>query len=531
MRALLLYPRFPMTFWSFEGILELVNRRALMPPLSLITVAALLPQEWELRLVDCNVEEPGEKDWDWAEIVLISAMIVQRPDCIDKIQEAKSRGKIVAVGGPYPTSLPSELKSAGADFLVLDEGELTVPSFLESVVQGSTEGVFRSLDEKPDITRTPVPRFDLLGFSAYDMMAVQFSRGCPFLCEFCDIITLYGRRPRTKKPDQMLSELNTLLELGWRRGVFVVDDNFVGNKRNAAEFLRELKKWQHRRGFPFRFTTEASIDLSKEPELIGLMAESGFDGVFIGIETPDTATLHAIKKHQNVRVPMAEGIDTLVRAGLRPMAGFIIGFDGEAPGAGDRIVEFVEETAVPTVFFSMLQALPTTPLWDRMKQEGRLLDVAAMNQTDLTNFIPTRPVEELADEYIAAFWKLYEPEVYLDRVYRCFAKMGRPVKTGRFRLPLGSEIVASVRDLGAFLRVVWRQGIRRSTRWRFWMNLGRILLHNRSQCVYYLTVCAHYEHFSKYRESVRDSIQDQIRERVGIRKAEPSPAEALGRTA
>ncbi|NET52241.1 MAG: B12-binding domain-containing radical SAM protein, partial [Merismopedia sp. SIO2A8] len=239
MQALLLYPLFPKSFWSFDKTLELIGRKVSLPPLSLTTVAAILPQTWNFRLIDRNVRSETEADWEWADIVIISGMIVQKPDMIELIQSAKQRGKTVVVGGPYATSVQSEVQGAGADFLVLDEGEITLPLLVEALERGETSGVFRSNGEKPDVTTTPVPRFDLLDLNAYSEMSVQFSRGCPFQCEFCDIIVLYGRKPRTKTPAQLLKELQVLYDLGWRRSVFVVDDNFIGNKRNVKLMLKE----------------------------------------------------------------------------------------------------------------------------------------------------------------------------------------------------------------------------------------------------------------------------------------------------
>lgn len=293
MRVLLVYPVFPPTFWSYDKSLELVNRKVLLPPLGLITVAAILPQTWEMKLVDRNIRAVTEDEWAWADIVLFSGMIVQKTDLLSQIVEAKQRGKLVAVGGPYATSVPEEIE--GADFLVLDEGEITLPEFVKAVERGETQGIFRT-DEKPSVTETPIPRYDLLELDAYDSMSVQFSRGCPFQCEFCDIIVLYGRKPRTKTPQQLLKELDYLYELGWRRGIFMVDDNFIGNKRNVKLLLKELKVWQQQHQYPFRFNTEASVDLAQDEELMELMVECYFDAVFLGIETPDEESLKLTKK-------------------------------------------------------------------------------------------------------------------------------------------------------------------------------------------------------------------------------------------
>jgi radical SAM superfamily enzyme YgiQ (UPF0313 family) len=506
MRTLLIYPVFPPTFWSYEKILELVDRKVLLPPLGLVTVAAILPQEWEFKLVDRNIRSVTEAEWEWADIIIISGMIVQKNDMLDQIREAKQRDKLVAVGGPYATSVPDEFQEIGVDFLILDEGEITLPMFVEAIQNGETQGIFRAT-EKPDVTITPIPRYDLLELDAYDSMSVQFSRGCPFQCEFCDIIVLYGRKPRTKSPSQLLKELDYLYKLGWRRGVFMVDDNFIGNKRNVKLLLKELKVWQAEHQYPFRFNTEASIDLADDEELMELMVECYFDAVFLGIETPDEDSLELTKKFQNTRASLADSVEKIIKAGLRPMAGFIIGFDGEKKGAGDRIICFAEQTAIPTTTFAMLQALPNTALWHRLEKEGRLRDKkdGNINQTTLMNFIPTRPLEDLAREYVEAFWTLYDPEKYLDRTYRCFLKLGAPKCHPPSKLP-------SWVDLRALAIVVWRQGFKRNTRWKFWHHLFSIFKHNPAVWEHYLTLCAHNEHFLEYRQIVRNQIEGQLAE-------------------
>ena len=403
MRVLLLYPLFPKSFWSFDKALELIGRKVSLPPLSSITVAAILPQTWEFRLVDRNVSFESEADWYWADLVIISGMIVQKDDMLFLIEAAKERSKKVAVGGPYVTSVPEDAQKTGADFLVLDEGEITLPLLVEALERGETSGVFRANGEKPDVSNTPIPRFDLLDLNAYSDMSVQFSRGCPYQCEFCDIIVLYGRKPRTKTPTQLLAELQTLYDLGWRRSVFVVDDNFIGNKRNAKLMLRELAPWMEERDYPFSFSTEASVDLAQDRELMDLMIAANFNSVFLGIETPDTDSLSLTQKFQNTRNSLIESVQTINRSGLKVMAGFIIGFDGEKPGAGDRIFDFVEAAAIPKALFSMLQALPNTALSHRLQKEGRLLETgneANIHQTTLINFIPTRPLEEIARQNV-----------------------------------------------------------------------------------------------------------------------------------
>jgi len=508
LRVLLLYPLFPKSFWSFDKALELIGRKVSLPPLGLITVAAILPQTWEFRLVDRNVRFETEADWAWADLVIVSGMIVQKPDMLHLICEAKRRGVLVAVGGPYVTSVPEAAQSAGADFLVLDEGEITLPLLVEALNRGETSGIFRAWGEKPDVTGTPIPRFDLLDLKVYNEMSVQFSRGCPFECEFCDIIVLYGRKPRTKTPAQLLAELQTLYDLGWRRSVFVVDDNFIGNKRNVKLMLRELVPWMAAHGYPFRLATEASVDLAQDQELLDLMLKANFTAVFLGIETPDTESLSLTKKFQNTRNSLAESVQTINRAGLTVMAGFILGFDGEKTGAGDRIIDFVEATSIPKAMFGLLQALPNTPLWKRLHQEGRLRSGSEEtygHQMTLTNFIPTRPLEELVREYANCFWELYEPSRYLSRVYRHYKEM----KPAAHKVPL--RMLEWI-EMRAVLIICWRQGVKRNTRFQFWRQFFTILWHNPNVFVPYLSNCAAIEHFIEYRKIVRDEIEAQAAE-------------------
>jgi radical SAM superfamily enzyme YgiQ (UPF0313 family) len=509
MNVLLLYPLFPKSFWSFEKMLDLIDRKVMLPPLGLVTVAAILPQEWNFKLVDRNVRDVTEEEWDWADTVIMSAMIVQKEDMLAMIKESKRRGKLVGVGGPYPTALSGEV--AEADYLILDEGEMTLPMFVEAVKKGEKSGVFRAKNgERPDVTTTPVPRFDLLQLDAYGEMSVQFSRGCPFQCEFCDIIVLYGRKPRTKNPEQILAELQCLYDLGWRRSIFMVDDNFIGNKRNVKLFLKQLQPWMVEHGFPFSFSTEASVDLANDQEMLDMMVACNFGAVFLGIETPDEESLAMTQKFQNTRDSLSESVETIAKSGIRVMAGFIIGFDGEKAGAGQRIVNFVEKTAIPTALFSMLQALPDTALWHRLIKENRLRSQAvetAGSQTSLMNYIPTRPLEDIAREYVEAFWDLYEPSKFLGRTYRHFLMLGEanyPKKENSTKQKV--EWVT----IRALFTICWRQGLVRSTRWQFWNCLIRMAIKNPGGLSSYLSTCALAEHFIDYRVIVRREIEAQL---------------------
>jgi len=514
MRVLLLYPRFPKTFWSLHGALELMGRRVLLPPLGLITVAALLPSHWELRLVDANVRDVDDDDWSWADLVIASAMLVQRHHLAELIAEAKRWGLPVAVGGPFASSTPEAPELAAVDFLVLDEGEITIPLFLDALARGEQKGRFTASGERPAMDDTPIPRFDLLERQHYNMMPVQFSRGCPYQCEFCDIIVLYGRKPRTKSPDQLLAELDALHQLGWRGEIFLVDDNFIGNKRNVKLLLPALQRWQETHGWPFSFTTEASLDLAQDEELMIGMAACGFRRVFLGIETPDQESLKITQKLQNTRHPLEEAVDTITGHGLEVMAGFILGFDGEAAGAGERIVAFVQRTGIPLAMLGILIALPNTALWHRLQREGRLLEADdAFDQgvqTHLLNFRPQRPMQEIATEFLEAFSALYDPRAYLNRVYGYVCKLAE----GRRLIDTLQRRHGRWNQSGDLLRGVlilcWRQGVLRNTRWLFWRRLGQIVADHRQVLAEYLWLLMLNEHFIDYQRGMREQVERQL---------------------
>jgi radical SAM superfamily enzyme YgiQ (UPF0313 family) len=508
MKALLLYPRFPKTFWSYDEFMKIAGLKASIPPLGIITVAAMLPTEWEIRFYDRNVSPETDADWQWCDIVILSAMIAQKEDFLAQIQKAAQLGKKVAVGGPYPTSIPDAALNAGANYLILDEGEITVPQFLEAIAQNQQQGIFRASD-KPDVTKSPMPRFDLLKRDKYFMMAIQFSRGCPFNCEFCDIINLYGRKPRTKEPSQTLAELQTLYDLGWRGSIFMVDDNFIGNQRNVKRLLRELIPWMKERNYPFTFWTEASVNLAEDAELLDLMAQAGFYAVFLGIETPDQDSLQVTRKYQNTRNPLVEACQKINQAGLLIYAGFIIGFDGERSGAGERIQAFVEQTSIAQPMLGILQAAPNTALWQRLKQEQRLLEgfggEEVGDQNSLMNFVPTRPMAEVAREYVEAIWTMYEPKNYLRRCFeQCLNITPNPYLQQTVYFPPGKGI-------RLVTQLLWRQGWqRREIRLQFWQQLWAILRTKPKFLNMYLGLCAAGEHFWQYRILARERITQQL---------------------
>ncbi len=368
MRALLICPEFPLSFWSFRDATRLQGIKTSKPPLGLLTVAALLPWEWELRLTDLNTRRLTEQDWQWADLIMLSAMFIQGEGLLALTQEAKHRGKTVVAGGPYPTSLPEAALAAGCDFVVRGEGENTIPLFLAAMRDGKT-GVIEN-SEKPDLTVSPIPRFDLLRLNDYQGSTIQTSRGCPFDCEFCDVVNLFGRIPRYKTPKQVIAELETLYRLGASGDVFICDDNFIGDKKHARAILQELTPWQKSRGGPFTFLTQVSVNLGQDLALVDLMTATNLGRVFIGIESPDEKVLETSRKYHNIKNPLVESVNNLKKNGMTVMGSFILGLDGETPGAGKRICSFIEQTDIPINMLGLLQAPPHTRLWQRLEREG-----------------------------------------------------------------------------------------------------------------------------------------------------------------
>lgn len=479
-----------------------------MAPLGLITLAALLPCHWEFRLADLNTRQLSADDWAWAETVMLSGMIVQRDNMVSLIREAKDRGKPVVVGGPFATSVPQDILEAGADFLVLGEGENTIPLWLAALSQGETQGVFQH-DSRPEMTLSPVPRYDLLNLDDYIIVGVQTSRGCPFNCEFCDIVNLYGRKPRYKSPDQVLAELETLYNLGWRREVFFCDDNFIGNQTHARAILKKLIPWMQSHGEPFSFWTQASANLGHKLPLIALLTAANFCNIFIGVESPDEEVLTGNRKYQNLQNPLGQSLTNISANGLGLVASFIMGFDQEAKGAGDRISAFVDQNNLALVMVNLLQAIPNTNLWDRLREENRLTETgisADMTETSF-NFLPVRPTAEISAEYIRAVDHLYKPSNYLARAYQNILGM-RPTRAataGKTRSQVfgkqknGVPLGVRCKDLVALLKLLWRQGIVADYRRQFWRQLAGIYRHNPSRLVKYLELCGMGENLFKIR--------------------------------
>src|SRR6202158_5047813 len=414
-KVLMVWPRFPASFWSLAEVMEIVPERSLVPPLGLITVAGLCPAHWKIRLVDLAFQELRDEDILWADLVMVSAMAVQRKGVRLILERASKLNRRTMIGGPYASSDPDALLPL-ADHVVVGEPDEMFPQIALDLERGSALRLY-SIAEKPDVSRTPVPRFDLLALTKYTFMSVQFSRGCPFTCEFCDIITIYGRRPRTKSAPQLTGELDALLRLGWRKDVFVVDDNFIRNHKAALELVHELEQWQRRNHYPFGFFTEASIDLAARPALLDGMVKANFCRVFIGIESPSAESLKETKKFQNLRRDLLDSIRFIQQHGLWVMGGFIVGFDNDESDIFDRQIEFIERAAIPWAMTGVLQAPPTTPVYERMKREGRLIQ----SSPEPSNFSPPNfrtvlPLPELLDGLKRMLLTLYEPCRFYDRV-------------------------------------------------------------------------------------------------------------------
>src|SRR5271170_7175999 len=429
--ALLVFPKFnPNSFWNLQTVCDIWGARCPAPPLGLITVAALLPPSWNLRLVNRNAEELTDADFAWADLVMTGGMLPQQDDALEIIELCRRRGKPAAIGGPDAMSTPDTYRHA--DFLVLGEAEGLIDRFVAAWSAGAEGGVFEGVKFQADVTASPTPRFDLLKFEHYLYIGVQFSRGCPFNCEFCDIIELYGRVPRAKTNEQMLTELDTLYRLGHRGHVDFVDDNLIGNKKAVKSFLPELKSWLDRHDYPFEFTTEASLNLADDGELLRLLNAANFIGVFIGIESPDSDTLIAMRKKQNTRRDIVQSVHKIYAAGLYVTAGFIVGFDSERGSIADAIVTLIEDAAIPVCMVGLLYALPNTQLTRRLASEDRLHPellsdgVVGMDQcTQGLNFDTLRPRSEILSDYKRVLEKVYEPAAYAGRLQRLERLLGK----------------------------------------------------------------------------------------------------------
>lgn len=460
MKALLIYPEFPDTFWSFRYALKFIHRKASSPPLGLLTIAAMLPEVWEKRLVDMNVESLDDEDLSWADLVFVSAMSVQKESVEEVIGRCKEAGVRIVAGGPLFTT---GYEAFGyVEHLVLNEAEITLPRFLKDLQNGDA-GHFYTTDQWADMRTTPIPLWGLINMKRYASINIQYSRGCPFNCEFCDITMLCGRTPRTKDKDQIIRELESVYASGFRGQVFFVDDNFIGNKKKLKEeVLPAIIEWMERKKHPFSFNTQASIELSDHEDLMQLMVKAGFDVVFIGIETPHEQSLAECSKFQNKNRDLLASVRKIQKFGLEVQGGFIVGFDNDPLTIFDTQIKFIQKSGVVTAMVGILNALPRTQLYERLKREKRLLKETSGNNTDIAiNFVPKMDYDLLINGYKKVLATLYSPKHYYKRIrtfLREFTPPKKKKKAFRFRLNY----------FGAFFRSVVVLGFIGKERFQYW---------------------------------------------------------------
>ena len=459
MKILLIYPRYPDTFWSFRHALKFLSKKATFPPLGLLTVAAMLPAEWEKRVVDLNVNALSDENINWADYVFISAMVVQKDSAREVIARCKALNTRVVAGGPLFTTGYEEFEEV--DHFVLGEAEVTLPQFLSDLAQGCPQHIYSS-DERPDITKTPIPAWSLLNMNNYSAMSLQYSRGCPFDCDFCDIIVLNGHTPRTKGSQQTVDELEALYRHGWRGSLFIVDDNFIGNKKKLkTETLPAMIEWSKQRKYPFTFFTEASINLADDDKLMELMTEAGFNRVFIGIETPNEDSLLECNKLQNSNRDLAAAVKKIQNRGLEVQGGFILGFDSDPVSIFKKQIQFIQKTGIVTAMVGLLNAPNGTKLYQRLKKENRLLKNFTGDNTDFSiNFVPKMKHETLMAGYKHVLDTIYSPRHYYERVIT-FLKEYKPRKTAGISQLRFSHVTG-------FLKSLWFLGVWNKGRRYFW---------------------------------------------------------------
>lgn len=466
-KVLMVYPEYPDTFWSFKSALPYTGKKAVFPPLGLLTVANMLPVDWEKKLVDLNVSRLKDSQIDWADIVMVSAMIVQEDSAESVIERARAAGKKVIAGGPLFTNQESETE--GVDHFVLGEAEVTLPRFLDDLARGEAIHRYEQDGIWPSLEETPLPDWSLIDLNNYTTMAIQNSRGCPHKCEFCDIRIMFGQKPRLKSGEKLVAELQHVYDAGWRGTVFVVDDNFIGNIPKIKAALPKVVDWQNEYGYPFKLMAEADIRMAEHPDLMALMSSANFYKVFIGIETPSQESLKECAKLQNVKTNPLKAVQTIMNYGMAVMIGVIVGFDADADRQdifADHI-EYIRELATPAAMVGLLSVLPKTDLEERLRREGRLLERTRGENAGQLTFIPTIPADKLIAGYHRVLRNIYSPQVYYQRVEE-FLKYYHPT----VRKSVGRH---NLRDVRAFFMSIIRVGMFSRNAYRYWRLLFKVI--------------------------------------------------------
>ncbi len=508
MKILLVYPHYPDTFWSFKHALRLSRKKALNTPLGPLTVAAMLPPEWEKRFIDLNVKKLKDKDIKWADYVFISAMVVQQKSAMEVAQRCKKLNTRVVAGGPLFTTGYEIIDCGDIDHVIRNEAEITLPLFLEDLKNGCPKHLYQT-GERADVTKTPVPMYSLAEIDKYSQVTIQYCRGCPYDCEFCDIIVMDGQKPRTKTTKQMLAELEAIYRLGYRGTVFIVDDNFIGNKRKLkSELLPAMAKWQRDKGHPFKFLTEASINMADDEELCQMMSDVGFTRVFVGIETPNEESLAECNKFKNQKRNLVADVKKLQNYGFEVMGGFILGFDSDPVTIFEKQINFIQKSGIVTAMVGLLMAPPETKLWRRLEKENRLLPGSTGDNTDgSTNIITKMRLDVLINGYKQVLHEIYSPKQYYERIHT-FLKEYRPNEKIRQGFKLHLSKLRSLFEVTIFL------GIKDKARLHYWKMVFATLRKYPRNIGIALTLAAQGLHFRKVYEKVRKiKVDDSIVER------------------
>jgi radical SAM superfamily enzyme YgiQ (UPF0313 family) len=495
LKILLVYPQYPDTFWGFKHALKFISKKAAHPPLGLLTVAAMLPGNWDKKLVDMNVTGLKDKDIKWADYVFISAMAIQGDSARNIIKRCLRFGTKVVAGGPLFTTEHAEFP--GVDHFVLNEAEATLQPFIEDLAKGCAKHIYTSA-EWPDISVTPVPAWGMINMKKYSSLSIQYSRGCPFDCEFCDIVVLNGHKPRTKGRQQLLAEFDAIYNAGWRGSVFIVDDNFIGNKKKLKEeTLPAVIEWMTAKRRPFTFLTEASMNLADDEDLMQLMVKAGFDTVFVGIETTNEDSLFECGKGQNRNRDLVSSVKILHNHGLQVHGGFIVGFDNDPVSIFETMISFIQKSGVVTAMVGLLNAPPGTKLQQRLLKENRMVENFSGNNTAISmNFIPTMNYDTLVNGYKKILNTIYSPKKYYERV---------KVLLKDFHPPSGITIRLPREHIGAFIKSVWVLGIRDKGRQYYWRLLGWTLVKRPRAFSKSVTMAIYGFHFRKITEAMLDT--------------------------